>query len=80
MHGEKLLRGAEAVGGGRRRWVGEAIAFLSPKSKVLCGAVNRAGRRGSLCRFPSASLRLCGEPRHGAPAKSPQPARRDECA
>lgn len=67
-HREKLLRGAEAVGGGRRRWVGEAIALLSPKSKVLGGAINRARRRGSLCRLPSASLRLCGEPRHGAPA------------
>lgn len=79
-HREKLLRGAEAVGGGRRRWVGEAIALLSPKSKVLGGAINRARRGGSLCRLPSANLRLCGEPRHGAPALSPQPARRDECA
>lgn len=66
-HREKLLRGAEAVGGGRRRWVGEAIALLSPKSKVL-GAVSRARRRGSVCRLPRASLRLCGEPRHRAPA------------
>lgn len=67
------------MGGGRRRWVGEAIALLSPKSKVL-GAVSRAGRRGCRCRLPRASLRPCGEPRHRAPAWSPQPARRDECA
>jgi hypothetical protein len=34
-HREELLGGAEAVGGGRRPWVGEAIVLLSPKSKVL---------------------------------------------
>lgn len=43
---------------GRRRWVGEAIALLSPKSKVL-RAVNRAGSRGSCCRLLRIGLRLC---------------------
>lgn len=78
-HREKLLGGAEAVGGGRRRWVGEAIALLSPKSKVL-GAVSRTPSGGSRGRLLRAGLRLLQETRQPAPARWPPPPRRDECA
>lgn len=78
-HREKLLGGAEAVGGGRRRWVGEAIALLSPKSKVL-RAVSRIPSGGSRGRLLRAGLRLLKETRQPAPALSLPPPRRDECA
>lgn len=78
-HREKLLRGAEAVGGGRRRWVGEAIALLSPKSKVL-GAVSRTRSRGCRGRLQRAGLRLLKQTRQLAPASSLPPPGRDECA
>lgn len=78
-HREKLLGGAEAVGGGRRRWVGEAIALLSPKSKVL-GAVSRAPSGGSRGRLLRAGLRLLQETRQPAPASLLPPPRWDECA
>lgn len=78
-HREKLLRGAEAVGGGRRRRVGEARALLSPKSKVL-GAVSRTRSPGSRGRLLRAGLRLLKETRQPAPALSLPPPRWDECA
>lgn len=67
------------MGGGRRRWVGEAIALLSPKSKVL-RAVSRTRSRGIRGRRLRVGLRLRRETRQPAPALSPPPPRRDECA
>lgn len=75
-HREKFFRGAEAVGGGRRRWVGEAIALLSPESKVL-GTVSRArslGSRGCLLRARAGlSLRETRQPSASLVAAAPAP-------
>lgn len=70
-------------GGGGGWWaeavsVGEAIALLSPKSKVL-GAGSRTRSPGSRGRLGRAGLRLLKEPRRPAPASSPPPPRRDQC-
>lgn len=76
-HREKLFGGAEAVGGGRRRWVGEAIALLSPKSKVL-RVVSRTRSRGSRGCLLRVGLCLRRETRQPVPVSSPpQPPRRD---
>lgn len=59
--------------------MGEAVALLSPKSKVL-GAVSRTRSPGSRGHLLRAGLRLRGDTRRPAPARSLPPPRQDECA
>lgn len=83
----ELGRTEKSCSEGRRRWVvggGGGWGRRSPSylqsRKYSAAQLTEPGDQAASAASRAPVLRLCGEPRYGAPAWSPQPARRDQCA